>query len=80
MNMICRQIVDALMEYLEQRLPPDSREAFEAHLAICPRCVEFLKAYRAVSPIIRRATETELPSAMQVRLRARIAAVLSGGS
>ena len=80
MNMTCRQIVDALMDYLERRLPADSHRAFEAHLGVCPRCVEFLAAYRAVSRVVRRATDVELPSVLQARLRAKISAALGGSS
>ena len=76
MGMNCRQTVDALMDYLEFRLPPDLRLTIEGHLAECPRCVEFLSAYRAISQIVRRTTQIELPSVVQARLRASIGIAL----
>lgn len=79
-EMNCRQTIEALMDYLEARQTHGARAALEAHLANCPRCVEFLKAYRAVAQIVRRATEIELPSPLEARLRARITAALGGGS
>ena len=77
-EMNCRETVDALMDYLDHLLPAGSRAALEGHLAICPRCVEFLSAYRSVSQIARRATELEFPAAAAARLRARIGAELGG--
>ena len=44
--MTCRELFDFLMAYLEDELPPERREAFEAHLAICPPCVNYLDTYR----------------------------------
>ena len=70
--MNCRRTINALMDYQDRRLRTDRRTALESHLAMCPRCVEFLHAYRAVSQIVRRVTEMELPSGVQSRLRARL--------
>ena len=44
----CRQAVDLMTEYLEGALSGRDRERFEAHLAECPYCVEYLEQIRAV--------------------------------
>ena len=43
----CRQAVDLMTEYLEGALSPRDRERFEAHLADCDHCVEYLAQIRA---------------------------------
>jgi len=42
----CRELVDFLMAYLDDELPPGQREAFETHLGVCPPCVTYLDTYR----------------------------------
>jgi anti-sigma factor RsiW len=44
--MTCREIIDFLVQYLDGELTPQQRDGFEAHLAICPDCVEYLHTYR----------------------------------
>ena len=39
----CRRIVELVTDYLEGALEPAVHERFEAHLAICPPCVEFVR-------------------------------------
>lgn len=41
--MTCREFVEFLMEYL---LGEVDREKFDAHLAVCPACVNYLKTYQ----------------------------------
>ena len=41
--MTCREFVEFLMEYL---LGEVDRERFDAHLAVCPACVNYLKTYQ----------------------------------
>ena len=43
--MICREVVEFLMEYLSGELPSDQRLAFETHLEACPECVAYVKSY-----------------------------------
>ena len=43
----CRQAVDLMTEYLDGALSPRDRERFEAHLAECDHCVEYLAQIRA---------------------------------
>jgi anti-sigma factor RsiW len=41
----CREFADFLLSYTDGALAPAAREAFDAHLAICPDCVHYLRQY-----------------------------------
>ncbi len=46
MVICCREFVEFLDDYLSRTLPPDQRAAFDAHLAVCPPCVNYIKSYQ----------------------------------
>ncbi len=60
----CRELIDFLATYLDGELAPEPRAAFEAHLAVCPNCVNYLAGYRETIRLGKRAfdPEGELPS------------------
>jgi anti-sigma factor RsiW len=41
-GMSCKELVELVTDYLEGALPEDDRAHFEAHLALCPPCVEYV--------------------------------------
>jgi anti-sigma factor RsiW len=41
-EMSCRELVELVTDYLEGTLPAVDRMRFEAHLAECPWCVEYV--------------------------------------
>lgn len=41
----CREFVEFLWAYLSEELPRDQRFEFDAHMAICPHCVNYLDTY-----------------------------------
>jgi anti-sigma factor RsiW len=43
--MTCREFIDFLMEFLNGELTPEQCAQFEAHLAECPDCVNYLHSY-----------------------------------
>lgn len=45
-DMSCRELVEAVTDYLEGRLPARDRERFEAHLEVCPHCAEYVDQIR----------------------------------
>jgi anti-sigma factor RsiW len=45
-DVICRQAVEMVTDYLEGTLPRRARRRFEAHLAGCPHCTEYLAQMR----------------------------------
>lgn len=42
----CREIFDALDEYVAGEMSAARRAVFDQHLAACPDCVEYLESYR----------------------------------
>ena len=65
----CRDGAALVMDYLEGVLPADTRAAIDAHLSQCPRCVEFVRAYRATPRILRESTAFEIPAGLEASLR-----------
>ena len=65
----CVDGVELLMDYLEGTLPPADREAVEAHVSGCPRCVAFVESYRQTPRILRAATAAALPEDLAQSLR-----------
>ncbi len=61
--MTCRELIDFLAAYLDGELAPAERSAFEAHLAVCPHCVDYLASYRTTILLEKQAFggEAEVP-------------------
>lgn len=47
MVLYCREFVGFLDDYLFGDLDLERRAVFEAHLAVCPPCVSYMKSYLA---------------------------------
>jgi anti-sigma factor RsiW len=45
-EMACRELVELITDYLEDRLSPQDRARFEAHLADCEHCRDYLDQMR----------------------------------
>jgi anti-sigma factor RsiW len=60
-DVACVDGVAELMDFLEGTLSPVRREALEAHVSGCPRCVAFVESYRQTPRIMRAATAAALP-------------------
>jgi len=45
-EMSCRDLVEVVTEYLEDRLPPLDRARFEEHLKRCPPCDLYVEQMR----------------------------------
>ena len=45
-DLVCRQAVELVTDYLEGSLSARARRRFEAHLAACPHCTEYLAQMR----------------------------------
>jgi len=62
-NLTCRELIEFLMDYLEGALSAAERESFDAHLAICPDCVNYVAAYRSTVQAGRAAfTDPDAPT------------------
>ena len=63
---VCRQAVELVTDYLEGALPARDRARFEAHLAGCPHCTEYLRQMRAtIDRLGRVEPESLTPQAQQ---------------
>ena len=58
-SLTCRELIDFLAAYLDAELPPAEHAAFEAHLAICPHCVDYLASYRETIRLGKQALAAE---------------------
>jgi anti-sigma factor RsiW len=42
----CQELIEFLAGYVDDELAADERARFDAHLAVCPHCVDYLHGYR----------------------------------
>jgi hypothetical protein len=69
-EVVCRDVVEVVNDYLEDAMSPEERAAFEQHLHACPWCMTYLGQLRASSAFVRRVTAADLPAALESSLRA----------
>ena len=53
-RLVCRHAVELVTDYLEGALSSRDRERFEAHLADCPHCAEYLAQMRITIETVGR--------------------------
>lgn len=59
-EMPCRELVELVTDYLEDRLSPRDRARFEAHLAECEYCETYLEQMRQTIRALGRLPEESL--------------------
>jgi anti-sigma factor RsiW len=59
-DLVCRQAVELVTEYLDGGLSRTQRRRFEAHLAHCPHCPEYLAQMRAIIALTGSITPGDL--------------------
>lgn len=64
----CQQIVEIVSDYLDGDLDPDMRATVDAHLAVCPGCLEYLSQMRTTIGSLRDVTSEDLAPSMVSRL------------
>ena len=70
-EMPCRELVEVVTDYLENRLSAADRIRFEAHLAQCEACRMYLEQFRQTIRAIGRLSEESLsPEARTALLEA----------
>jgi anti-sigma factor RsiW len=70
-EMACRELVELVTDYLEDRLPRDDRARFEAHLVDCSYCETYLEQMRQTIRLLGRLPEESLsPEARDALLAA----------
>jgi len=64
-DLVCQQIVELVTDYLEGSLSRADRRRFDAHLAGCPHCTEYLAQMRTTIRLTGRLQTTDLTPAMR---------------
>ena len=64
-DIVCQQAVELVTDYLEGALSRADRRRFEAHLAGCPHCTEYLAQMRATIALTGDLTADDLTPQMQ---------------
>jgi anti-sigma factor RsiW len=64
-ELVCRQVVELVSDYLEGALPRSERRRFERHLAGCEHCSEYLAQMRATIRLTGRLTAEDLTPEMR---------------
>jgi len=72
-EVVCRDVVEVVNDYLEDAMAPPERAAFEQHLHACPWCLTYLNQIRETRAEVGRlaaADMGQLPPAIEASLRA----------
>ena len=64
-ELVCQEMVELITDYLEDALPRSQRRRFEAHLAGCEHCTEYLAQMRATIRLTGRLDAEDLTPAMR---------------
>ncbi len=65
----CRDLVELLMDFVSDQLPPERHHSIEQHLGRCSRCFAYVESYRILVEVTRRLPVTPLPSRVEQRLQ-----------
>jgi anti-sigma factor RsiW len=64
-DLVCQQAVELVTDYLEGALSRSARRRFEAHLAGCPHCTEYLAQVRETIRLTGRLEPEDLTPQMR---------------
>ena len=64
-DLVCQQAVELVTDYLEGALSRSGRRRYEAHLAGCPHCTEYLAQMRTTIELTGTLTPDDLTPQMQ---------------
>jgi anti-sigma factor RsiW len=59
-DLACRELVELVNDYLEERLSADDRTRFELHLTYCDWCRTYLQQMRQVLATAGKLTESSI--------------------
>ena len=61
-QMACRELVELVTDYLEEKLSLKDRTRFEHHLVFCTWCVDYLQQMRDTLRVAGRVGEQDIPA------------------
>ena len=56
----CKELVELVTDYLEDRLTPEDRRRFDEHLAACDGCTRYVEQFRMTIRLVGRLREEDL--------------------
>jgi anti-sigma factor RsiW len=68
--LVCQEMVELITDYLEGTLPRAQRRRFEAHLAGCEHCSEYLEQMRRTIALTGRLRSEDMTAQMSAELSA----------
>jgi anti-sigma factor RsiW len=67
-ELTCKELVEIVTDYLEDRLPPAERLRFDQHLLGCEGCLNYLDQIRETIRVVGRLGEDSIPAPVRERL------------
>ena len=64
-ELVCREMVELITDYIEDALPRGQRRRFESHLAACEHCTEYLVQMRETIRLTGRLRSADLTPQMR---------------
>jgi anti-sigma factor RsiW len=64
----CQQMVELVTEYLDGVMEPRRRARFEAHLAGCDGCTNYLEQFRTTVSVVGRLDVGDVPEPVMAEL------------
>jgi anti-sigma factor RsiW len=69
-EMACKELVEVITAYLEGTMADEDRGRFEAHLAECPFCTEYVAQMQTTIATLGRIDEQTISPASRIELLA----------
>ncbi len=67
-DLVCRELVELVTDYLEGRMPARTRRRFERHLSKCDGCTAYVEQLRVTIAATGRLREEDLEPELRERL------------
>jgi len=64
----CQQMVELVTEYLDGVMEPRRRAKFEAHLAGCDGCTNYVEQFRTTVSVVGRLEVSDVPEPVMAEL------------
>lgn len=68
-DLSCKEVVELVTDYLEDRLPAPLRRRFDQHLTGCDPCVVYIEQMRQTIAAVGRVSEESIPKPALEKLR-----------
>jgi anti-sigma factor RsiW len=73
-KLTCRELVELVTDYLEGSLSPRDRARFDAHIAACGNCTQYVEQFRETIRLTGTLRETDVSPEAEAALLAQFEA------